>query len=329
MRVILILPGLLPPSHVEGRWKVNFLQRLLARSHREDSSEASGRILFLSAIMRTSEVKVESELAYWSDFIKPPARHCYYCEPVHLHADLSDAIVFDSSHFGLTVAEAESLVDGINQYLQNNPYRIEIANPYRWYLLSENRISMEIPTLRQMHGRPMGNVLTVFEHASEWRRLMNELQIVLHQQTINMEREQRGEPPINGVWIHPGVTIKVPEYSVDLIVTKSPWAQTMCKRLSMNYVAELDDSVLAGQQGDMLVFDETLVSGKNPENRRLQLESMEACWFEPMYGWLRRKKIDEIIIDSAGGSRFVIHRKSLRRFWKRLLPLQAYARQRP
>ncbi len=292
------------------------LRRLLARSDKQPSLKADGKALFLSCIISATGETSESNLAYWSDFLKSPVGFCYYCEPVHLRADLSDAIVFDRTHFALDVYEARSLATAINQYLQESPYRIEVADSCRWYLLSENEISRGIPALQLMHNRPIGSVLTDPKFAPEWRCLMSELQIVLHQQPANQAREQRGELPVNGVWIHAGIVIEMPHYAVSHLVSNSSYAHAAARSFGLEHSDGLHEQLLDNNQGDILIFDESLSTELDPESRRLRLELMEAGWFKPARTWLRQRKIDEIIIDTGEGTRFTFSRKFLPRFWR-------------
>jgi hypothetical protein len=328
VRAIFILPGLLHSIGKE-RWDIDCLRRLLECCDKRPSLKANGRILFLSSIISGREQTSESRLAYWSDFLKSPTGFCYYCEPVHLRADLSDAIVFDRTHFALSLSEAQSLAHALNQYLQGSPYRIEIADSYHWYLLSENEIPQGIPSLRKMHNHPIGGVLTDPKFSSEWRRLMSELQIVLHQQPENMEREQRGELTVNGVWIHSGGCIESQNYAVSHVVSGSLYAQTVTHDFGLECTEDLREPLLDDNQGDILIFDESLTSGASQQRWGFQLESMEARWFKTVHTWLRQKRIDEIVIDPGEGDRFVIRRKSLRRFWRLPRRLDFYTGRRP
>jgi hypothetical protein len=329
VRAIFILPGLFHSELVQKQRNIDCLRSLIARSDKQHSSDVKARILLLSCIFaRRGGHMTESRFAYWSDFQKPPATYCYYCAPIHLRADMSDALVFDRSYFNLTLEEARSLVDAINPHIQSISCRIEIANPMHWYLLSQKEMPLTVPSLQQMHGRPVGAVLTNSGYAPEWRHLMNELQILLHQQPVNTERISRGELPINGVWIHGGSISEVPDYTINRVVTRSSFAQAVCRNLGLDCMEQLSESVLAGNQGDILIFDESLMA-EDVKGRQSQLEAMETQWFHPMYTWLRQRKIDEIIIDPAAGCRFIIRSRFLRRFWRRIHPVDVYTRQKP
>lgn len=325
MRVIFILPGLLLPAIEAGKRDLRSLKYLLARSDMKPSPEADGGLLFIASITPDHGMVTASQAAYWSDFTRRPAGYCYYCEPVHLRADLSDAIVFDRSRFIVEMTEARALVEAINGYLQDDSCRVELAGSGRWYLLSETRIAGVVPKLREMEGHPVGAVLTDSSLAPMWRRLMNEFQMVLHQQPVNTEREQRGELTINGVWIHEGIAIEAPGYRVKRVVTESPVAQALCREFALDCGPELGEAESVGSEGDILVFDESL--NTDAVSRGSRLEWMERHWFGPACTWLRHGKADEIIIDPVDGRRFTVRRNFLKRFWKRTKPLASYAKQ--
>jgi hypothetical protein len=240
---------------------------------------------------------------------------------------MSDAVVFDSAHFVLSPLEAQSLVDPINQYLKGSGHAIERATPSRWYLLSETLITPAVPTLQEMQRRAVGGVLTDSRIAPEWRRLMNELQIVLHQQPVNAERDRHGELPINGVWIHTGGAVETYEYRVSRVITRSSHARVLGTDLGLYWAEELTEPVAPPDGGDILVFDESLAVPTSYRARRTVLESMEARWFRPAFLWLRQRMISEIVIDGVDGRRFVIRRRHLYRFWRRPQSLGIYAGQ--
>jgi hypothetical protein len=322
VRLIFILPGLFHASSETAHFKLPCLQYLLARSDVEPSLKERGRVLFLAHLVSGRKNMVESQLAYWCDFLRPPAEYCYYCEPVHLRADIADAIVFDRSHFELTGTEAQLLVDAINEYLPDD-LRLEMAGSNRWYLLSVKEIVGSMPTLREIQGRPVGGILTNQAYSAKWRHLMNELQILMHQHPTNMQREQRGELPVNGVWIHAGNPVQMPAYAVTQVVTHSMDMRTVCRTLAINCMQKLGETELTGDEGDIMVFDESLES--NAKDRKSALELMETNWLEQAYAWLRKGLVEEVIIDPADGRHFVMRRNFLKRFWKRRYPLNFYA----
>ena len=52
--------------------------------------------------------------------------------------------------------------------------------------------------LKQHH---INHLLPTGEAATEWKRLLNEIQMLLHMSEVNLRREERGVAPINSLWL--------------------------------------------------------------------------------------------------------------------------------
>ncbi len=122
-------------------------------------------------------------------------------DPVHLHVSRDNVQLLDSHVLKPTQDEADAIVATLNNHLASDGLTIEARDAARWY--------MRIPEAETPETTPLwrANGANVFDHLPEdsagninWRRLQNELQMLLHDHPVNTAREARGELAINGIW---------------------------------------------------------------------------------------------------------------------------------
>ncbi len=125
-------------------------------------------------------------------------------DPVHLHVSRDNVQLLDSHVLKPTQTEADAIVATLNEHLAGDGLSIHAPDAARWY--------MRIPEAETPDTTPLwrANGANVFDHLPEnadndtgkikWRRLQNELQMLLHDHPVNTAREARGELAINGIW---------------------------------------------------------------------------------------------------------------------------------
>lgn len=143
-------------------------------------------------------------LSYLADFGSLPAQSCFRCDPVHLRADIAQALLFDSRSFDISAPEAEQLTSAFNRHFADDRLQLVFRDPRRWFLLADDPPPLHAPALDEVAGRNAGAFLPEKLGARYWNRVLNETQMLFFGQAVNLDREARGEPAVNGVWIYGG-----------------------------------------------------------------------------------------------------------------------------
>ena len=73
-----------------------------------------------------------------------------------------------------------------------------------------------------VQGKDMGDWWPTEAHWRDWRRLLNEIQMCWHEHPVNIERQQAGEPQINGLWLYGGGCGWTPRADADV-----QWIRTL------------------------------------------------------------------------------------------------------
>jgi hypothetical protein len=178
------------------------LQSLLARG---EVKKSAGKFLEEACLSELGLVFVASNpvaaLTLLADGGTPEHDTWLRADPVHLHVSRDNVQLLDSHVLKPTQEEADAIVKTLNAHLASDGLTIEAHDAARWYIcIPEAETPVTTPLWR-------ANGANVFDHLPEdtvgninWRRLQNELQMLLHDHPVNAAREARGELAINGIW---------------------------------------------------------------------------------------------------------------------------------
>ena len=126
--------------------------------------------------------------------------------PVHLHAGLDHVVLDPPVSLDLSDAEARALFEAAVDWLAPEPIRLRYLSASLWELTETDPAGTGFSTLRGASAaRASGRNIDIWlprGHASRnWRRLMNEVQMLWHSHPVNTERERAGQKRVNALWL--------------------------------------------------------------------------------------------------------------------------------
>jgi hypothetical protein len=252
---------------------------------------------------------------------RDPGGDVWLCaDPVHL-AFSRDTLVIDAAGPDLAADEAAQLVAALNEHLTEFGEFLA-PHPHRWYLRAKRgpRIATHPPAA--VAGRTLEPFLPQGEDARDWRRLINEAQVLLHNHPVNTAREADGRPTANSLWPWGGGSLPAaarapaPQLQAD-----HPLALGLAKLAGMA-VSPLTEGYEAAVPG-RLTFLETLAGaaqGLDGGAWRAGLMALEARWFAPMLTALKARRIHGLRLTALGDDACVdvtLDAGDLWRFWLR------------
>ncbi|WP_293597906.1 hypothetical protein [Polynucleobacter sp. 35-46-11] len=141
-----------------------------------------------------------------SDLAVNPNETIACLQPVHLHATRDHLILMTQSQIDLTANESANLLQVALPFIEEDfGSKILLQGQRDWFIPAGPFASLATHSIDQAHGRNidwwMPRDTSEVGIAKFWRKLQNEIQMLWHIDPVNEEREQRGYPSINSLWI--------------------------------------------------------------------------------------------------------------------------------
>lgn len=249
--------------------------------------------------------------------LEPGTTRWMRADPVHLRPDRDRVRLFPGDMLSLCAEDATALAAALNEHFGDR-FTLHALRPLAWCLQG----GPEWPVVARPPAEIAGHDIDAELPDRRWHALLNELQMVMYQHTINTEREARGAPVVNSVWLWGAGRLPA---------AVQPSGSRAWHSVSADDLAALGLARLAGLRHRSPGAGAAAWLERAPEEGRhlLVLDppgSLEELWFAPLLAALRGGRIGMITIHvPRAGASFETVRSDLRRFWRRPRPLAGYA----
>ena len=175
-------------------------------------------------------------------------------QPVHFHATRDHLILMAQSQIDLTANESAKLLQTVLPFIEEDfGSKVLFQGQRDWFISAGPFASLATHSIDQAHGRNidwwMPRDTNEAGIAKLWRKLQNEIQMLWHIDPVNEERQQRGYPSINSLWIS-GIgklaDIQTPQFfkNVEKVYGTHPLLAGLAKYLEIPQENEIDFSRL-------------------------------------------------------------------------------------
>ena len=124
-------------------------------------------------------------------------------QPIHFAAGLDRLTTVPlRGQARMSVAERESLTPTLVDHLQSTGFELHVGSDGEWLLRSDAPLQVQTVTPEFAAVNPAEDILPRGRDAGGLRRLMTELQMLLHEHPVNTQRQRRGLPALNAIWVH-------------------------------------------------------------------------------------------------------------------------------
>ena len=328
-RLTLLLPGLLGSfTGLSDIDKPGFpaIESLLARAgrHRIPRRSFYSDLCDLFALQKAEDADLPiAPLGRLVDGAEHPDGIWMRADPVHLAVTRDGARLLDPASLAMTQHDAIIFAATLEGLFKEYNWKLEVPLAERWYVRLPHKPAITTCEIDRVTGKAIPPYLPAGPDSSEWMRLANEVQMLLHACDINREREQRGAPAVNSLWFWgigalPGILPR----KWTRIYSNDPAAQGLAMLSGTEFQAlpeDLHDVTAGFEGGDVLLACATALTGTKNQDMNVWLEAlgrMEQCWFEPIATAVNRKLLDELVVISDGHE-FTIDRYAPLRFWRR------------
>lgn len=121
--------------------------------------------------------------------------------PVHWHLGTDQLSMTDPQALALDETSSRALFDAVAPLFTSEGFVVRWGAPLRWYLAHESLAGLALASPDRVIGRNVDRWLPAGREARLWRRLQNEVQMLLYTHPVNAARESQGAPTVNSVWL--------------------------------------------------------------------------------------------------------------------------------
>jgi len=324
--MLILIPHLFPPSRVleagSSTMRAPALETLVARGRLElcPAEGVEAALCHAFGVPRQQDWPI-APIALEADGGKADDAYWLRADPVHLRVMRDRVVLAHSGALNLTQQESDALTESIGAHFGTS-FHPRALQPAHWYISLTNAPRLQTTPLALAAGRDIQPLMPQGEDALQFRGLLNEVQMLLHTHPVNQIREQRGELPVNGLWLWGGgikpitptrssVTLYTQDRTSAFLATRCG-AQVRHAETHMNAaqkslpaIAVLDELVSSGQCGDTLGWWEAM-------------STLERDWFAPLLGSLGRLMLDTLILsDPINGKTLRVSCADVWKIWRR------------
>jgi len=182
------------------------LEYVLARGKRARQAAASANHLRFQLFALEPEAALPvaaltrvARTAAW-----PDDRYWLRADAVSLRADMTRVFVVSSGFLDYT-AEERTEIDGIvRAALAAAGFDVPHDETGPWCFSTSQPPGFDFRPLHESLGVDMAEVLPTGPGSADWKRLLTDVQVELHQSELNRARRERGAAEVNGVWFWGG-----------------------------------------------------------------------------------------------------------------------------
>jgi hypothetical protein len=234
-----------------------------------------------------------------------------HLEPVHLVAGLSDLAAMQlHGSSRVTHEEHEALTATLNEHLTFENYELQPNNESGWLLRSTRELDAITVAPEHAFKQPLKQSLPTGPQGAELRRLMTEIQMLLHEHPVNQVRARGGLPAINAVWLWGlGVLPRRAEATTSL-----PSAYGQRNFLKGLYL--IHGQSVRAQQFTLSSLLEHAQSDALAVLEEREADALDSQWLEPLARAMRRSTIRHLHI-WLDRWHITVTRGELLRFWRK------------
>lgn len=228
-------------------------------------------------------------------------------DPCYVVVDAVAVRMLAWGNLALTPQESGELARALRPLFGDAGFPLEPATPERWYLRCA--ADARLPVFTEPGDVLGADLLAHFprgDNERQWRHLLNEAQVILHNHPINALRLQRGQLPANSVWFWGAG--KLPEWvrsPFTRAVSDDPLVTALAHLARIAVAPSRPDDIVHFEAKDTLLLD--LAATRAPEQD----------WFEPIAALLRARRLDELELRFEGGEVVSFKPWHRWRFWRR------------
>lgn len=299
-------------AHVAGR---GALKRQWNRSDADDTDLRPWQRGLLAALELKSKHLASAPVSALGGKLARTGEYWMHLDPVHFAAGLDRLAYLPlEGEARILATERTSLAAVLDEHLRTLGMELHTLPDDSWCVRCAQVFAVETSNPEAAAANELQLALPRGPDAGALRRLMTELQMLLHDHPVNESRARRGLPAINAVWIWGQGVVAEPAATKTLppVFADAPYARGICAlhSHSANPAPATSDALISAITGSSRALAVIALD---------DLDSLDTHWIAPLTAALSARKLARLdfILDSW---HLQLDRAALRRFWRKALP---------
>jgi hypothetical protein len=297
-QIDLVIPGLfnLPLEEFSADFLASnlpALNQLLSYSNVIPNEQTDFESIIAGSLGLTGRQTLPFAQAYVNgeDAVDDPQRHLL-CRTIHLKADMHNALVIPLENDSVNQDDSSLILEDLQTFFKEDCDLKPLDNGLWLMRLKHCEPSDCYPHYLSVIGRKANQFIEQSKQALPWYKLMNEMQMFMHQHPVNQNRLTTGLLPINSLWFWgAGEMPKLDD-------NKTTW---FCDNEELMRFAEssnirrlpLDQLTQMKNGKNSVVIDLTLLEAlksSSGDDLQAKLESLEKDVFKPAMTFVRASR---------------------------------------
>jgi hypothetical protein len=328
--ITLVLPFALPPPQLAPdlirALQAPALAALLARgaSYRRVSADSAARALPHELwLARTLGLGVDGKLAPAAAAMRgfgldPADASWLIVNPAHFEIARSHLLMTDLRRLGLAEAHSRALFDSAKPWFDEIGSTLLYGDAHTWFMRADGWAGLDTATPDAATGMNLTDWLPSGPHATDYRKLQNEVQMLWYEHPANAAREAAGLAAVNGFWPW-GAGKEQPSPSFLLASADAPpWLSAIARR------PDADFADLIGELAQPIVFycggAAEAAFADDWSGWLMQMQRLEENVFSPALGALAQGRVGQLrlVLDRRDAlCEITTTRMAQRTFWRR------------
>lgn len=242
--------------------------------------------------------------------------HWFMLQPSHVQISRTHMLLTDLRSLQISEADSRGLYDIARPYFEEVGKTLLHGAPGLWFMRADDWADLNTASPDATTTQSMTDWLPEGEHARDFRRLQNEVQMLWHEHPINQARQARGLQPINSCWLWGGAGPAASSGCV-AIGDGTPWMAALAaapqhqpdaqQLIVQPGVAMLGGLISAAQVGDWADW-------------LARMQQLEQDWFAPLLTALKDGRVDSVklvLSHRHGWTTVTSNKLAQRKFWRK------------
>lgn len=324
--VQIVLPGLfdLPLHELEPkllRQQLPQLNRILRRATAKPNQAYTIDAILASALALHDPLQaVPAGLAMaqaFADDAAAKAERMLLCQAIHLRPDMHSAVIVPIPAGEDNLQDINILINNLGELFKVDCDISAVADGLFLMQLKQFEAPTCYPHILSVLGKTANPYIAQSRQHLPWYKLLNEIQMFMHQHPVNQQRIQRGTLPINSLWFWGGGRrCRAPDSNLAWFCD-DPLLNRFARSLGLapRPCSEIDT---IAKTGDALVIDLRLLELLKTE-RQVPLEQLlldiDHTLLEPLLAMVHKGRT-QIVLHAGYEFDFVLKPSALMKFWR-------------